>query len=459
MKFFMCFILLLSSCGLNSSRNLRVSGHKKINSSSDAEKATEETKDSSEDLKEPVTSPGGDVDVPRGETGEGPDEVPGEIPDKLPGEFPDPEEPEGEKLTSFTYPVNSYNEHTQQFHLTADRYENKIPLVFDKKTVSETIQQAMLENRYESFYQGSETSDVEQVFTVNSQGIVDILIVIDNSLSMMDVRDKVSKLLPQLTSYLNHLEWRIAIATTDTEDAPILSYIDSKDRDPYGSFERIVKSITNAGSLDERGIYQARRALQYGDWLRSASDLAILFVSDEDNCSTGKDCESEPTSFLKYLNTIKTRNELAIYGLIRKPSDSAADCGSISHIGYQYQALVDVTNGLSESICNDNFSSVFSTISENINEKISRRFQLNHSPLSLDVYRNGEPLNNSLYSLSEKTISIHTSLDDGDEIKVVYTTSVESKRTVFTLRDEVSKGSQTSIAINSSPVDPSPLYT
>ena len=119
-----------------------------------------------------------------------------------------------------------------------------------------------------SFTQGSDSKSHTDDFSVSGNAVVDLLLVVDNSPSMKDERDRVAQLLPQLTSYLTGLDWRIAVTTTDEKDGPILAYIDSKDMDPSGAFERAVSSISTRGSRTERGIYKAKIALRSGNWLQ-----------------------------------------------------------------------------------------------------------------------------------------------------------------------------------------------
>ena len=273
MRVLMFLLLLQLSCGLQDNRKLNVRGHLNNSSSDDAIGQGP----GSDDLEEPSTSNGDDVDSPNRD-------------DNLP-EFPNTEDPEGEKLFTFTYPVKDYLEHSQQFYLTADKYENRFKLDYNYKTMSNTFTQKILETKYQSFTQGSDSKSHTDDFSVSGNAVVDLLLVVDNSPSMKDERDRVAQLLPQLTSYLTGLDWRIAVTTTDEKDGPILAYIDSKDMDPSGAFERAVSSISTRGSRTERGIYKAKIALRSGNWLRSSSDIAVLFVSDEDNCSTGTGCE------------------------------------------------------------------------------------------------------------------------------------------------------------------------
>ena len=141
----------------------------------------------------------------------------------------------------------------------------------------------------------------DESFLVNSQGIVDILLVIDNSISMRDEIDDVSRLLPELISYIGRVDWRIAVTTTDPSDSAILGFIDSNDSSPESRFRKLVGQIKTDGPNNERGIYQAKRAINSQNWIRNSSDLAVLFVSDEDNCSDGTNCENEPRDFISSL--------------------------------------------------------------------------------------------------------------------------------------------------------------
>ncbi|MDA9951772.1 hypothetical protein N9D31_04250, partial [Oligoflexaceae bacterium] len=132
-------------------------------------------------------------------------------------------------------------------------------------------------------------------------------------------------------------------------------------------------------------------------WVRPDSALAVLFVSDEDNCSksgVGTDCFGEeyrnPSYLTDYLASIRKIGVNArVYGLIYQPGTMCADA---DNQGIAYDAAIKVTNGASGSICDADYTETLETISKDISVILESKFKLRNDadPTSLEVFVDGE---------------------------------------------------------------------
>lgn len=139
----------------------------------------------------------------------------------------------------------------------------------------------LLKNKEENFSQGITNTKL------------DIMVVIDNSSSMAEEQENLSTKLNPLLEEVADSDWQIAVVTTDPTDTCLRTLIKKGDANYYSKFRRAVTAGTG-GTHIERGLLQAVRGLKgcsSGSWIRDDSALAILIVSDEDNCSVnGSKC-------------------------------------------------------------------------------------------------------------------------------------------------------------------------
>ena len=424
MKYLLALLLVQYSCGI-SERSLSVRGHNFTSEASDA--VANDT--AGDDLEEPPMSDSDDIEVPDDQDPEDPGKI-------------------DEKLFSFTYAVSDYELHSQNFFLTPESYENKFKMIFETQLGSQSFKQDLIESRFESFTQGAQQKSHTESFTVDSQAVVDILLVIDNSISMRDQIDDVSRLLPALLSYIKKTDWSIAVTTTDKRDSSILGYVDSRDPNSAENFRKLVGQLITNGANTERGIYKALSALRAPQWLRESSDIAVLFVSDEDNCSDGRGCEAEPEQFIETLDSIRSRQEYSVYSLIRLPSDERGSCGRLSKVGYQYESLSRKTAGLSASICESDYSSVFKSISANIKKKVSNRFQLKHEATSAVVSVNNLRLDESDFSISANMLTLYLKLSTNDIVTVDYQSNDAPAKKVFDIKAHASEISEPRVFVD-----------
>lgn len=141
-------------------------------------------------------------------------------------------------------------------------------------------------------------SDITESFTLANKGIIDILMVIDDSDSMQNVHTKLKDLVNgndlQLLNGVEHSSWQLALA--DIRAAGCLRAV--VDKNNVANYLKFLQDIGNADanreSKHERAIYKANKVLDLNnncrqagalgvDWLRQKSTLAVIVVTDEDH--------------------------------------------------------------------------------------------------------------------------------------------------------------------------------
>ncbi|MBQ47325.1 MAG: hypothetical protein CMP10_07630, partial [Zetaproteobacteria bacterium] len=242
--------------------------------------------------------------------------------------------------------------------------KDKINLVIDNNTITQEIK--VLPNhssgtsnfnqteqipRTKIFKQGALDS-ITQKFNQNTSGLIDILFVIDNSGSMRQEQINLADKLNRLLTYINDANYRIGIITTDQKASCVRAVID---RGPNAAiqFSNAVTAVGTSGSGDEKGIYMAQVGLtcSQSHWLRPGSKIAVIIVSDEDNCSNGK-CPDKLSSPKDLQNTFRDINrepaiDARVYGIFSKPGMKCSSAFKKAHI---YQQLVTETKGVSGNI-------------------------------------------------------------------------------------------------------------
>jgi len=206
---------------------------------------------------------------------------------------------------------------------------------------------------------------------------VDILLVVDNSLSMRQEQANLGSRLQALVSEVRHLNWRIAVTTTDAREPCLRDVITKGERNVDKRFMAAVNAGTS-GSFRERGLLRAVEGLEGAcrdqSWLRRHSRLAVMFVSDEDNCSSqGQDCIDSPDAhsrfFMDYLATIRRPILSArVYGLIWHPSTPQSQCTTGYNQAFTYADLIRRTRGAWGSICERDFEETLTGLSREILE-------------------------------------------------------------------------------------------
>ncbi|MBC7660110.1 MAG: hypothetical protein H7249_10405 [Chitinophagaceae bacterium] len=133
----------------------------------------------------------------------------------------------------------------------------------DQVLVEQTFNQLNRPVYTEVFPQSSQLQDLSESFQQNStaSGILDLLLVIDNSGSMTEEQQNLSSKLSPLLYYLKDSDWRIGVVTTDPKDGCLRGLISKGDANSSELFTNAVNAGIK-GSGNERGILQAVAGLK-----------------------------------------------------------------------------------------------------------------------------------------------------------------------------------------------------
>jgi len=256
----------------------------------------------------------------------------------------------------------------------------------------------------------SSTSVVDS-FTVPNNNAVDILFVIDNSGSMRIEQQSISTKLSSFISKVTNLDWRIAITSTDmtSSTAPAngllvnmvsnQKYLDVNVLDYAAIFEQKVQ-LGSSGSGTEEGVRASLTALMRNEanWMRPDAQLAVILLSDEDECSNqSASCmgtENDPDNLLQQIRTTYgdrknfTFNSIVIQDeACRQVQGSQLDRNGnpiLAYIGYVYKYATDITSGINGSICSSDYGQELGAIGDRV-QLYSGSFMLQCKPVNGEV--------------------------------------------------------------------------
>jgi hypothetical protein len=211
--------------------------------------------------------------------------------------------------------------------------------------------------------QGLSGDSHTQTFNQVDAGLVDLLVVVDVSSSMSEEQTKLSTKMSPLISAFENSNWRIGVITTDEFWRTTITKGDSA---ASTKFQYAVYAGTGINKKEE-GVRNAIAGLNKEGFLRDGSKLAILFISDEDNCSTGSsspECNSavldQPITLKNHITNTLGRElgtDARMYGIIAYPA-----CATSYNVSYEYKSLVDDSQGTYGSICDDDYTPTLNAI-------------------------------------------------------------------------------------------------
>ena len=310
---------------------------------------------------------------------------------------------------------------------------------------------------------GSDGEYVEESFAQNEKGVLDILLVVDNSASMRRAQSQLAKKLTSLLGFLSESNWQVAITTTDRRDC--IRNIITKDIPNYEEeYRNTIVSLGTEGSMFEEAVLMANRALRgecngvTSSWLREESSLAIIMVTDEDHqCYIWTKNTPKPDyefcydddddkhavqveklyrsmdDLYDYLKEIREPQVTAkIYGILN-PADRD---GKNSHSGsLRFKSWREkVNNSRAGAAFFDEMHSIFARdynpllqdISADISVILKDQFVLKHAPdhdsLHVSISHNGETrvLQAGEYTLANATLTLAEAPAEGAAIDVTY---------------------------------------
>lgn len=310
--------------------------------------------------------------------------------------------------------------------------------------------------------QGSAGQEQSESFVQNKSNPLDIVLVVDNSGSMLEEQANLASKLSALLSAVEATDWRIGVTSTDLADGGLIRLIAKGDPNVKTVFSDTINGLGVNGSGHEMGIAQAMHAIQGGiegrggvvPWIRKNSGLAVMIVSDEDNCS-GEDgvyfCGPGRAGFsfgqvsrmlnksylLDYLQGERQfKKTTRVYGIINTP-DSNCTGLPINTVSAIYADTIRTTGGLSGSICDSSYDKTLREISKDFVSVLNADYNLADTPDagSIKVTVNGADFAGK-FTVNGRTLSFQQVPPEGANISVSYTAGKSNGNGVIALSGE-----------------------
>lgn len=263
--------------------------------------------------------------------------------------------------------------------------------------------------------QGISRVTQSDVFLQQPTNEVDILWVVDNSLSMGNEQDELIARFKEFIASMEEtgLDWHIGVVTTDLEDSDkrgVLmgdpTIVTSATEEYETVFKQLIKKVGINGSDKEAGIDAAYIALSEplvsttnAGFLRDEARLSIIYVSDENDCTdrgaldgeSGKACYDDydqlvpMVDLIEDYHSLKTDDTRILVSSIVGPRDPTACPGASP--GFRYLTMAEAFGGISGSICDESFSDIMSNLGLQSSGRFTS-FQLSYAPVldTLHVY-------------------------------------------------------------------------
>lgn len=249
----------------------------------------------------------------------------------------------------------------------------------------------------EEFVQGSQPSPV------------DILIVTDNSRSMVEEQEKMAERTQNLLNEIETLDWQIGFTTTDVSNGPyglkgeLLPLSTGQGRilkksNPEAprifaetiTREETLTCVTDATcpSWDEQPLTATLMALQKKNgvnagFFRSDADLMVLMISDENERSDGGSGALSGAALVAGLRLLMNpEQKILVSAIVVKPGDTACHLAQQPDGRYAtiLAALVQLTGGFLGSVCAADYAEQLKKIGQLV-RKSADSFELAQRPL------------------------------------------------------------------------------
>lgn len=283
------------------------------------------------------------------------------------------------------------------------------------------------------------TLEYGQVVTYNRK--VDILIMVDNSSSMLQYQNKFSTQVPEMIARLNAIgmDYQIGVTTSDMRASGTGGQL-------FGNPKFITKNTPNgvailqnmirvgeSGSDLERGISSVYQLLQPGylagegaGFIRQDALLGLVFLTNEDDYS-----QNAVADYKAYFDSIKPlykgnqRGWIANFIGVVSIDGECQTTPDFKEAGLRYMSLVTSSGGVKESICRSSLSNAIKSIGARI-EQVLTEFYLQRKPVldTITVTVGGkaileDPVNGWTYHEDGNFIRMHGTSIPGENQSVV----------------------------------------
>ncbi len=204
---------------------------------------------------------------------------------------------------------------------------------------------------------------VEDHFVQDDYPPADVLFVVDNSASMVEEQERLGANFGAFVELLGTTtaDYRIGVTTTDPDNGGVLvgPVLTADTENVIAAFTAIV-SVGTSGNRDEQGLAMAAMGVRDDvnpGFLRGDAYAHVVFVSDEDDHSEG-----EAERYVDALRQSAPGEGVYAHALV---GDEPAGClsgTSAAGAGSRYLAVASELEGLTESICADDYALVLEAI-------------------------------------------------------------------------------------------------
>lgn len=227
--------------------------------------------------------------------------------------------------------------------------------------------------------------------TESKNANVDILFVVDNSGSMQEEQEKIAQIFSGFIAQVSHMNWRIAITTTDTSSADVACnkgnlcvldsasshryYIDSSTPNVNQVFmEKIQVGIRGSGTelgLTALDSFLTNKKADYQSFMRPDAKFVSIFVTDSEETSS----LTAAQFLLDAAAQLPKGKKFISHSSIVLPGDSKCKEINANENKYavKYHDVTVATGGILASICDENYGSQFSLIADTTIGKIAQQ--------------------------------------------------------------------------------------
>ncbi len=212
--------------------------------------------------------------------------------------------------------------------------------------------------------QGLVKLERSDLFTQGGEEVsADILFVVDDSASMDEEQGRLGENFSAFVDVLagTYADWQIGVITTDPGELGVLrSPILTPDTPDLDTAFNAAVAVGTDGSRDEQGLLTAALAVNPSvnpGLVRPTSALNVVFVSDED--------DHAPDAVDLYLGVLESAAGTGGFRAHALVGDLPAGCvsgTSAADAGTRYLQAVTETDGWSDSICADDYSTLLARV-------------------------------------------------------------------------------------------------
>ena len=191
----------------------------------------------------------------------------------------------------------------------------------------------------------------------------DILFVVDDSASMSEEQARLGENFSAFVDVLagTYADWQIGVVTTDPDEQGALrAAVLNADTENLDEAFASAVAVGTDGSRDEQGLLTAALAVNPNlnpGLIRSTSTLNVVFVSDEDDHSAGL-----PDVYLTILSQAAGTGGLRAHALVGDLPAGCVSGTSAADAGVRYLEAAEATEGWSDSICADDYSTLLARV-------------------------------------------------------------------------------------------------